>query len=110
MTGELDAAAAGQRRSLDHVDAGPVVALHVAVARGEVLRLPTTQIACDGQGLEEHFGHDDGAAQVQDEAAVIERGKGPGESLEVAVARSAEYRAVGRRVLVNDFGADGGVH
>src|SRR5881392_428820 len=108
MTGELDAAAAGQRRSLDHVDAGPIVALHVAVARGEVLRLPAIQIARDGQGLEEHLRHDDGAAQVENDAAVIERGEGPGESLEVAVARGAEYRAVGRRVLVNDFGTDGG--
>ncbi len=89
VSGQLDAPAPRQRGSLDHVDSWPVVSLHIAITGGEVLRFPPVQVARDGQRLEKHLGHDDGAAEVQNHAAVIEIGEAAGEPFEVAVTRGA---------------------
>ena len=107
---ELDATAAGERRSLDDVDAGTVVPLHVTVASHESRRLAAAQVARDGEGLEEDLGHHHRAAEIQHDPAVVERGERCGEPLEIAVARGAERRAIGRGMLVDDVGAERGVH
>src|SRR2546426_8168614 len=109
VSGELDPATAGERRALDDVHPRPVVALHVAVAGREPGRLAATQVARDGEGLEEHLGHHHRAADIEDDAAVMERGERRGEALEVAVARGAERGAVRRGVLMDDIGAERGV-
>src|SRR5689334_6534130 len=83
--------------------------LHVEVDRHKILRAPFVQIARDRQRFEEHLRHDDGAADVQDDAAIVDRRKRGGESPEIAVTRVANGGAVRRWMLVNDLGADGGV-
>ncbi len=106
VAGELNAAATRERRSLDDVHPRAVVALHVAIARGEILGLSTVQIARDGQRLEKHFRHDHRAAEIQDHATVVEIGHRTREALEIAMTRGAQGRAIGRGMLVNDLGAD----
>src|SRR5256712_12171203 len=71
-------------------------------------RLAATQVARDGEGLEEHLGHHHRAADIEDDAAVMERGERRGEALEVAVARGAERGAVRRGALMDDVGAERG--
>src|SRR5438445_10710775 len=109
MAGELDPKPPGERRTLDHVHPRPVVTLHVAVAGCKSGRLAAAQIARDGEGLEEHLGHHHRAADIEDDAAVVERGERPGESLKVAVARGAERGAIRRGMLVDEVGAGWGV-
>src|SRR3989475_3301739 len=110
MAGELDPKPPGERRTFHHVHPRPVVTLHVAVAGCESGRLAAAQVARDGEGIEERLGHRDRAADMEDDAAVVERGERPGESLEVAVARGAERGAIRRGMLVDDVGAECGVH
>src|SRR3989454_2984016 len=50
------------------------------------------------------FRSHDGAPQIQDDAAVVERRQRGREALEVAMARRAERRAVSGRMLVDDVG------
>src|SRR5439155_1459800 len=105
VAGELNPATAGERRALDDVYPRPVVALHVAVADRETGRLAAAQVARHGEGLEEHLGHHQRAAEIEDDAAVVEGRERRGESLEVTVARGAERGAVRRGVLMGDHAA-----
>src|SRR3989441_6834724 len=61
VSGQLDAAPAGLRGPLHDVDARAVMALHVAVARGERGGLPTVQVARHRERFQEHLRHHDGA-------------------------------------------------
>src|SRR2546430_2416057 len=81
VSGELDAAPAALRGSLHDVDARAVVALHVAVARREPGGFPAAQVARHRERLQEHLRHDDGAAQVEHHAAVVERRQDSGEEI-----------------------------
>src|SRR2546426_5585547 len=92
VPGELDAAAAALGRSLHDVHARAVVTLHVAVAGGERGRLPGVEVARHRERLQEHLRHDDGAAEVQHYAAVVERRQDSGEAPEVR----SEERRVGK--------------
>src|SRR6185503_21274320 len=78
----------------------------VAVASCEVLRTSAVQIARDRQRLEKNLGHDDGAAEIEHDAAVVEIGQRARKPLEVAMTRCPERGAVGARMLVDDFGTD----
>src|SRR2546425_8331878 len=110
MSGELNAPAPRERWPLDDVHARPIVTLHVAVARGEVLRTPAVQIARDRQCLDKHLRHHDRAAEIQDDAAVVEIRQHTGESLEIAMARGADRTAVGGWMLMHDLCPDRRVH
>src|SRR2546430_1540391 len=81
VSGELDAAPAALRGSLHDVDARAVVALHVAVARGEPGGFSTAQVARPRERLRETPRHSDGAAQVEHHAAVVERRQDSGEEI-----------------------------
>src|SRR6185312_6174419 len=96
--------------SLDDVDVGAVVALHVEIAGGESRRSPAVQVAGDRQRFQEYLRHDDSAPDVQRDTTVIECGEGARESPKIAMAGLTDRRAVGGRVLVDDLGADCGVH
>src|SRR6266853_1940166 len=91
MSGELNAAATGERRALHDVHARPVVTLHVAVARREVLWPPAVQVPCDRQGFEKHLGHYDRATEVEHDAAVVEIRQDTGKALEIAMTRRADH-------------------
>ena len=66
---------------------------------------PSLQVARDGERLEEDFGHDDRAADVEHDAAVLQRRQRRRQPAEVAQARVANGGAVGGRVLVDDLRA-----
>ena len=92
MADEVEALAAELGRAALDVLGRAVVARHVEGRGGEALDL-VAEIARDGQRLEENLGHDDGAADVQHDAALELRADG-GECLEIAIGRFAEHRAV----------------
>ena len=82
----------------------------VQIARCERGRLAVVQIARDGQRLEEDFGHDHRAAEVEDDAPLVESGERCREPAESAVARVPNRRAAGGGVLVYDLGAQRSVN
>src|SRR6267378_1410204 len=106
MSGELNAAATGERRPLHDVYPWSIMTLHVAVARREILRAPAVQVTRDRQCLQKHFGHHDRAPEVQDDAAVVEIRQDTRETLEVAMTRRADRAAVGGRMLMHDLRSD----
>jgi hypothetical protein len=61
--------------ALHDVDARPVVALHVEIAGREVGGFAVVQIARDRQRLQKYLGHDHGAAEIENDAAVLESGQ-----------------------------------
>jgi hypothetical protein len=91
-----------------HILRRAIVARHVKGRGCKAFHL-VAEIPRDGECLEEDFGHDHRAPDIEDDAA-FELRHDRGERLEIAIAGLAEHRAVGRRVLVRDVGADGHVH
>src|SRR3954462_8921632 len=110
MSGELNTTPTGECGTLDDVDARPVMPLHVAVACGEVRGTAAVEVARDRQRFEEYLGHDDGAAEIQHDAPVMQIGQRAGEAFEIAVTGGAECGAVGAGMLVNDFSPDSRMH
>jgi hypothetical protein len=100
---------APERRTLDDIHPGPVVALHVEVRREEVRGAALLEIARDRERLEEDLRHDHGAAPVEHGAAVVNRGEGSREAKEIPVAGGTEGCPVGGGVLMDDFRPDRGV-
>jgi hypothetical protein len=78
---------------------------HVQIARREIDRLGRVQIPRDRQGFKENLRHDDGAAEVENDAAVMQLRERRGKASEVAVTRVADCSTIRRRMLVDDFGA-----
>ena len=107
---EQIARAARARRALDDVDPRPVVPLHVEIGGEEMGGAAAPEIPRDGERLEEDFRQHHRAAEVEHRAALIERRQRARQTAEVAVAGGADGGAVGGGVLVDDLGADGGVH
>src|SRR5262245_4421394 len=110
MSGQLNAASTRERGALDNIDPWSIVTLHIAVAGSKVFGTSGIEIARNGQGLEEHFGHDNSAAKVEHHAAVVQIRQCSRQALEIAVTRGAECGTVARRVLMDDFCADRSVH
>src|SRR5690242_3329378 len=84
MAGDLVAFPAVECWALHHIHAWPILALHVEIDRHEVARLSAAEVARDRQRLEKDFRHDDRAAEVQHDAAVVEIGERRGETTKVA--------------------------
>src|SRR4051794_37936901 len=82
------------------------MALHVEIDRHEILRAALIQIARDRQRLQENLRHYHRTAEVEHDAAVVEIGERRREASEIAMARVADRRATGRRVLMDDLGAE----
>ena len=110
---------AGDLVTLPPVEGGPlhdvharaVVTLHVEVAAREAVRTAiAAEVARDGERLEEDLGHDHRAAEVEHDAAVVEADDRVREPAEVAMAGVADRGTVGGRMLVDDLGAERGVH
>src|SRR5437762_10625772 len=99
---DLVALAAVQRRPLNDIHSRTIVPLHIEVDRDEVLRPAIVEITRDRKRLEKDFGHDHGAAEVEDDTAVIQVGARCGEAAEIAMARVADRRAVCCWMLMND--------
>src|SRR5437899_2633654 len=91
--------------ALHDVYAGAVVTLHVEIAGRKVGGFAVVQIACYGQRLQKYLGHYHGAAEVENDAPIVERWQRCGQTAEIAVTRVSYRCSVGRRMLVNYFGA-----
>src|ERR1700686_1331698 len=110
VPGYLVAFSAPLSRALDNVHARTVMALHVEITRGESRRLSIVEVPRDRQRFQKYLRHYHRAAGVEDHSALVQRGKRRGEPAEVAVARVADRRTVGRWMLMNDLGANGCVN
>src|SRR5687767_793505 len=105
MPRDLEALAAGEYRTLHDIHARTIVALHVEIAGGEPRGPALVEVARDRQRLEEHFGHDDRAAYIQNDATVVQRRERRRQPSKVPQAGIANRRAVGDRMLMHDFSA-----
>jgi hypothetical protein len=81
------------------------VPLHVEIARREVRRFSVPEIARDGEGLEEHLGHDHGAPEVEHDPPIVQHRQRCRETPEIPMARVADRGTIRRRMLVDDLGA-----
>src|SRR5688500_2697818 len=106
MTSNLVPLATTGRRPLNDIHAWAVVALHVQITGCKTRRLPRMQIARNRQRLEKYLGHDDSAAEVEHDTAIVEVGEGRCEAAEIAVAGIANRGSVRSRMLVNYLRAD----
>ena len=75
MAGEKVSRAAGLSRPLNHIDSGPIMALHVEVGGGKVCRAPASQVPGDGERLEKDLGQDYGAAPVHGHSSLVQIGQ-----------------------------------
>src|SRR5687767_6942059 len=89
VTRDLVPLAAVNRGSLNDVHARAIVTDHVEVTRHEVLWPALVKIARDSQRLEEYLRHDDRAAEVQYDPAIVQRTEAVREPAKVAVTRIA---------------------
>jgi hypothetical protein len=79
---------------------------HVQIARREINRLGRIQIPRDRQRLQENLRHDDRAAEVEDDSAIVELGQRRSKTSEIPVARVADCGSVRRGMLMDDLGAE----
>ena len=110
MPCDLVAFAAVQGGPLHDVHSRAIVPLHIEIARHEVLRLPMVEVARDGERLQEHFGHDHRAPEIEHDAAIVQAVEARRQASKIPVARVADRCAVRAGMLMNDFGTDRGVH
>ena len=104
MAGERVAAAAGVGVGpFDDVDRGTVVLEKIEVDGGEVAE-GIAEIADDADGFKEDFGHDDGGADVEIDAAFVEAADHFAEEAEVVVRRFAYRGAICAGVSVGGVG------
>src|SRR5437899_4895160 len=75
--------------TLHDVHARAIVALHVEIAGRKVGGFAVVQIARDRQRLQKYLGHYHGAAEVENDTAVLERGQRRGETVKIAMTRVA---------------------
>src|SRR5258708_36864807 len=82
------------------------MAVHVEIDRSEVLGPARIQGPCDRDGFEEQLGHDHRAAEIEHDAAVVDRYERVGQPAKVAVARVAYGGSVRSGMLMDDLGAE----
>src|SRR5260370_23426461 len=96
-------------RTLYHIDSRPVVLEEIEI-RGDKLSQRIPQIAHRGDGLEEDFREQDGGADVEISAALVEVRDHTAEEAEIEMGGTADRRAVRGRVGVRRIGTDGHVY
>src|SRR5687767_2704435 len=108
MTGEGVAAPDAGDRALDDIGERAVVLNKIEVRRREVFQV-IAEVADDGDGLEENLRQDDGGAEVEVDAAVIQLLDKGAEQAKILQRRLPQAGAVSVPVHVNNIGADGDV-
>lgn len=106
VTGKLDSDTSGLGWTLDDVDPGAIVPLHVEIGGQKMSGAAVIQITGNGQCLEEHLRHDHGTPAIEDGATLVQAGKTSCQPAKIPVRRVAEGSAIGGGMLVNDLCAD----